>query len=47
MNQIEKLRKRLVRLERNAEKLDENSLPFKRLTKTYHSIERKIEKLTS
>lgn len=47
MNQIEKLRKRLVRLERNAEKLDKSSIPFKRLMKTYHSIERKLEKLTN
>lgn len=45
MSQIEKLKKKLKRLERQAEKYDVNSIPFKRLMKTYYSTERKIESL--
>lgn len=45
MSQIEKLKKKLKRLERQAEKLDVKGLPFKRLMKTYYSTERKIESL--
>lgn len=45
MTEIEKLRKKLAKLEKKAEKMDEKSLPFKRLLKTYYATEKKIEKL--
>lgn len=43
--QIEKLRIKLARLERKAEKLDPQSIPFKRIMKTYQSTLKKIEML--
>jgi hypothetical protein len=46
MSEIEKLKKKLAKLERRAEKLDKNSIPFKRLMKTFCATERKIEKLS-
>lgn len=45
MSEIEKLRQKLKRLERKAEKLQVDSIPFKRLMKTYYATERKIEVL--
>lgn len=45
MSQIEKLRRKLAKLERQAEKLNADSIPFKRLMKTYDATERRIEKL--
>lgn len=45
MSEIEKLRRKLKKLEKQAEKLAVNSVPFKRLMKTYLSTERKIESL--
>lgn len=45
MSEITKLRKKLAKLERQAESMDVNSIPFKRLMKTYHSTEKKIESL--
>lgn len=45
MSQIDKLRRKLEHLERKAEKYDVNSIPFRRLMKTYYATEKKIEAL--
>jgi len=45
MSEVEKLRCKLKRLERKAEKLNENSIPFKRIMKTYRATEKKIKDL--
>lgn len=42
---IDRLMKKLKKLERQAEKFDAKSIPFRRLMKTYNSTEKKIESL--